>query len=75
MQIEFTQPFGDTSNYNVRINNQYAGCLEIKEDGYWDWWPDPGRHGYIPAYILRAIADKLDELNKDWDNQVQMDAG
>ena len=71
--IEFTQPFGDTKNYNVRINNIYAGTLEPKEDGFWDWWPEP-RPGYIPAWVLHAIANKLDEINKDWDAQVNNNA-
>lgn len=72
-QIEFTQPFGDTKNYNVRVNGIYAGTLESKEDGFWDWWPEM-RPGYIPAWVLHAIANKLDELNKDWDDQVNNNA-
>jgi hypothetical protein len=71
MQIEFVQPFGDKNNYNVRINNVYCGALEVKEDGYWDWWPNNGRSGYIPAWVLHVIANKLDELNAPWDAIVQ----
>jgi hypothetical protein len=54
----------------ININTHYAGTLEPKEDGYWDWYPQLNNPGYIPAYILRSIADKLDELNKEWDNVV-----
>lgn len=71
--IEFVQPFG-SSTYNVRVNNTYAGEIAPKEDGYWDWYPDL-KPGYIPAWILHSIANKLDELNKEWDEQVQRDVG
>ncbi len=67
--IEQTKPW---HKYTVLINNQNAGDLECKEDGYWDWWPEvPGRGGYIPAWVLREIADKLDDLNAPWDKIVQ----
>ncbi len=41
-------------------------CLE---DGYYRWWP----HGLgaISAEELRMIANELDRLNTDWDNQLQ----
>ena len=68
--IEFFHPFGDTRNYNIRVNNKFAGTLEPKEDGYWDWYPDL-RPGYIPSWVLHAIANKLDEINQDWDSQIQ----
>lgn len=58
----------------VLINGHYAGTLEPKEDGYWDWYPDLAP-GYIPSWVLRTLADKLDDINKDWDKQVQIDAG
>lgn len=38
-------------------------------DGYLYYWPEK-RDGCIPACILRSIADKLDELNKDWHEHV-----
>jgi len=59
-------------NYNVRVNNIYCGTLEPKEDGYWDWYPEL-RPGYIPSWVLRAIADKLDEVNAEWDEKVNED--
>lgn len=71
MLIEYIEEPG---KYVVRINKQYAGSLEPKEDGYYDWYPDL-RPGYVPSYILRALADKLEELNEDWDNQVKRDVG
>ena len=44
--------------------------LETLEDGYKCWWPLHGA-GYMNALDLRIIADYLDELNKDWDEEVQ----
>lgn len=38
-------------------------------DGFKKWWP-PGM-GYLTSDDLRIIADYLDELNKDWDEEVQ----
>lgn len=46
----------------------------MKEDGYYDYWPLPSRnYGCLPAYILRAMADALDELNEEWEYQIQND--
>lgn len=64
--IEYIKPTETHTYINVKINNIYIGELAVKEDGYWDWYPKP-RPGYIPSWVLRAIADKLDEINKPWD--------
>jgi hypothetical protein len=50
-----------------------AGWIEQKkkhlfvqgDDGYWVYWPDDYNGGALPAYALRALADMLDEMNKD----------
>lgn len=57
-----------------KVGEQWIGTLERKEDGYYDWYPDL-RPGYIPSYVLHAIADKLDILNEEWDEEVRRDAG
>lgn len=36
------------------------------EDGFWYRWNDGSRIGAEQAWVLRAIADRLDELNKNW---------
>lgn len=57
--------------YNVTAyNGSSMGEFLMKEDGYYAFWPDH-REGYWPAYMLRALADKLDELNKEWDESTQ----
>lgn len=51
-------------------NGVKIGNFLVEVDGYYNWWPLKDRGGYIPAYMLRALADCLDELNKEWDEQV-----
>lgn len=54
-------------------NGIWVGDFLVKEDGYYDWWPVDGRAGYIPAVMLHALANCLDELNKEWDEKIQND--
>lgn len=42
------------------------------EDGYWYYDP-PREVGVFNANSLRQIADLLDEMNKDWDEQIIRD--
>ncbi len=53
-------------------NGAYLGDFLVKEDGYYDWWPrqDLGYVGCWAAYVLREMADKLDELNAPWDEEI-----
>ena len=58
----------------AKSNGVHFADFLMKEDGYYDYWPLPSRnYGCLPAYILRAMADALDDLNEEWDAQVQMD--
>jgi hypothetical protein len=45
------------------------GDIEIEMDGYYYFFPSGG--GGLSAWDLRSIADKLDDINKDWDAEVQ----
>lgn len=38
------------------------------DDGFYIY--EPSSPGSYPAHLLRAIADKLDEMNKDWIDQL-----
>lgn len=65
-------------NLNGRIlviferNNANLGDLIKLEDGYYQWFPtEDATKGCWSAYILREIADKLDELNDAWDQEVK----
>jgi hypothetical protein len=53
-------------------NGVYIGDILMKEDGFYDFWPIQ-HGGYWPSYILRVIADKLDEINKPWQDQIDND--
>lgn len=53
-------------------NGVFMGDFVCHEDGYYYYWP-ARRDGAMPGYVLRALADKLDEINKEWDDQIQND--
>lgn len=53
-------------------NGVKMGQILRKEDGFYDFWPEL-RGGYWPAYVLRAIADMLDDMNKEWHEQIMND--
>ncbi|MCR4308340.1 MAG: hypothetical protein NUV80_07365 [Candidatus Berkelbacteria bacterium] len=48
----------------------YVGDILCKEDGFYDFWPlfKPGT--YWPSYLLRDIADFLEEKNKPWQEKI-----
>ena len=49
----------------------YEKEIDMLEDGYSYYFPKG--NGAISAYILRKIADHLDNLNAEWDAQVKRD--
>ena len=53
-------------------NGVYVGDIVIGDDGYFAYWPEM-RPGFVTAVFLRAVADKLDELNGKWDKIVRSD--
>lgn len=51
-----------------------VGSVYMEVDGYWVWEPPRTvRWGFFAPHHLRRIADKLDEMNKEWDDIVQND--
>lgn len=60
------------SVYGVHIKDDFPKFAELymEVDGYFVFLPL--RKGFISAWMLHEIAKKLDELNKDWDNQVDI---
>ena len=70
--LTFTD-FGGGQYRVHHYNGVIVGDLLKGDDGYYVWWPIPDRHGYIPEHVLRELADKLQELNEDWDNIIQSD--
>ena len=55
-------------------NGVNIGTLEMELDGFYNFYIDEKRKtGYLPAQILREIADKLDEINAPWEKQLRED--
>lgn len=46
------------------------GDILPTEDGFYQWWPDKNFSGYLSVWFLRAVADILDDLNRDWQSQL-----
>ena len=42
-------------------------------DGYYYYWPEKEKGGCWSPWMLRDVTDKLDEVNKPWDDIVQAD--
>jgi hypothetical protein len=60
--------------YHFAFNNgAKLGVAEASDDGYFYFWPENAQRGYWAPYLLRAIADKLDEINKPWNDVVERD--
>lgn len=52
-------------------NGVYLGDIISKEDGFYDFWPDYSKRGCWSAYVLRELADKLDEMNAPWEKDIE----
>ena len=61
--------------YIVYFNkNKKIGSFIIQDDGYYGYYPNE-LSGYWSSYALRLVADELDQINKEWDEQVKKDIG
>lgn len=47
--------------------------LVMMDDGFWYYWPDKNSTGGYSMTYLRIIADHLEELNHDWEEQIGRD--
>jgi hypothetical protein len=47
-----------------------VGDLIMDVDGHFYFWPEDN-NGAWSSYHLRELADKMDEINKQWDEQVE----
>lgn len=69
-KFEFSYVPRESGIQTVHVGNVkygYSRCGEIYQevDGFWVY--SMGETiGYLDSWFLRGIADKLDELNKDW---------
>lgn len=62
--------YSDEYQHAVYFEGKKIGKFILDEAGYYGYWPEPKLTGYWSSYAIRMIADKLDELNKEWDQQV-----
>ena len=58
------------TSYKVLFNTKYLGMAEMDESGFYNFYSNDNS-GYWPSYALRLIADKLDELNKEWSDHIK----
>jgi hypothetical protein len=60
--------------YEVYFNSVRLGEFVVQSDGYYGFVAKSNA-GFWSSYGLRLISDKLDEINKEWDQQVKKDIG
>lgn len=64
----------DLGSYYVYTNTGVdIGVFVMDVDGYYYYWPNRQKDGAWSPWMLRDVADKLDEVNKPWDDIVQAD--
>lgn len=56
------------TRYKISFNKADLGELEMLEDGFYHWFPgvSMSNNGCISSWILKDIYEKLEELNKGW---------
>lgn len=57
---------GDGSIRKVMAIDSHIGEAVMSHRGYFMFEEIPGPRGLWEAWVLRAIADRLDEINKPW---------
>ena len=61
------------SSYAVFADNgKEIGSFQLDSDGSYYFWQNSELTGFWSAYDLRSIADKLEEVNKEFDNQLDV---
>lgn len=62
--------YSDSIQHTAYLGGKRIGRFLMDESGYFGYWPDEKLTGYWSSHSIRIVADKLDELNKDWDDHV-----
>ena len=61
-------------SYKVRTETGiYLGTFQMDCDGFYYFWKSEDLHGAETSYNLRLIADKLDEVNKPFQDIINND--
>lgn len=65
MKIKLTEY--EKGFYNVHTEtNVFLGTFELDVDGFYHFWDNKNNNGCWGSNELRAIADKLEEINKPY---------
>ena len=58
------------SSYYMYFNKIYLGDVIQDESGFYNFFFSNDNKGYWTSHSLRLIAEKLDELNKEWNDEI-----
>ena len=58
----------------VYFNRKVIGKFIMQDDGYYGYYTTE-TSGYWSSYALRGIADALDKINEEWDEQIKKHLG
>ena len=67
--VTFSRNDPQSDLFYAHYMNIKLGDVAKEIDGFYYFFPEPNS-GNFPSYMLRAIADELDRLNKPWTDQV-----
>jgi hypothetical protein len=71
--VKFTKQ--SENDYLIVFENGIClGHLLKEVDGYFVYYPET-RGGFMESWIMRIIADKMDDLNRDWDETARREIG
>jgi len=70
MEIKL-EKISDVTYRLLTSNGKYIGFFELDVDGYYYFWNEDYNTGSWSSNSLRIIADKLDEINKPYDDSVK----
>jgi hypothetical protein len=59
-----------TMDVRVASSNKLLGCFMVSEDGYYNFWPLESITGYYSADALLELGNKLNEINKPWNDNI-----
>ena len=69
MTVEFEEVEHEFSiTYDVVVNRHWSGELVQEIDGFYVYYPNPKSAGAYSEWFLRAVADKLQELNREYND-------
>ena len=62
--------YNKDGEYTVYFKKKILGSFIRQDDGYYGY-ETVETSGYWSSYALRGIADALDKINQEWDEQIK----